>query len=275
LEYKRTRTGTSAIHKELKSHSLKVGKFLDAWKNTQAMTADGAEEKLVAIENYETLEKQRKIDVLQEKRTKALKKYDLEVVPDNLGELDTVSWTNYLTGTKVNFDKKKEAEKKEEESRIETERITGLRAVRRAETVKYSDFIPDHYKSLDLGEIKDEVYHEILQQAKDKFDAKVKQDELDKKELERLQRESEKKEKELKEEREKRETAEKILSDQKVDEARKLQEELDADDATKVESLVKNLEYLTTKYTFKSAKNVAMYVDVQALLGKVINHIKK
>ncbi len=204
IRYKKTRTGTAEIHKKAKAHSLAIGKFLDGWKRTQAFAADVAEERLYDIEKHEELEKQRKIDVLLEKRAKALKKYDLEVVPDNLGELDTVSWNNYLTGTKVNFTKRKEKEKKEEEDHLENERIMELGNVRTAETVKYADFIPE-YKTLKLGWIEEKEYHDILQKAKDKFDAKVKQDELDRQELDRLRLAGEKRKKEEKKQKERME----------------------------------------------------------------------
>jgi len=43
LKYAKARTGTAAIHKEIKAFYLKGGRYVDGWKNAQAMAAEGAE----------------------------------------------------------------------------------------------------------------------------------------------------------------------------------------------------------------------------------------
>jgi len=279
LEYVRTRTGTATIHKKLKEFYLQGGRFVDGWKNAQLMAAQGMEERLSEIENHEKIERQKQIQ-----------KYDIEVIPENLGEMDKTTWDNYLTGTKINYTKKKEAEKKAEKERAEIERIQSLTTIRREETLKYSDFIPE-YKTLDLGRIDDKEYHKILQDASNAFESKKKKDEENKKELERLRKEARGKEeirkkekaendRKLLEERRAKEDAERKLKEKREEEIRKAEEEeqkqqaiLNADDSTKVKSLVDDLSFIAGKYSFKSKKNQEMYRGVVVLLGKIIQYI--
>ncbi len=121
LEYVKTRTGTAKVHKELKAFYLQGGRFVDGWKNAQLMASQGIEDKLSNIENHYAIQEKERIVKIQEKRAKVLKKFDLDIVPGNLGELDATMWNNYLTGTKVNYDKKKEEERKFLQEQVEKE----------------------------------------------------------------------------------------------------------------------------------------------------------
>jgi len=122
LKYVKVRTGTATIHKELKSFYLNGGRFVDGWKNAQTFASQGIEEKLSAIENhYENLEKER-IAKLQEKRAKEMEKYEVEYIPDNLGEMPDDVWANFILGTRTNYEARKEAERKAEEERIAREK---------------------------------------------------------------------------------------------------------------------------------------------------------
>ncbi|KKL90114.1 hypothetical protein LCGC14_1907890, partial [marine sediment metagenome] len=121
LEYVKTRTGTAKVHKKLKAFYLQGGRFVDGWKNAQLMASQGIEDKLSNIENHYIIQEKERITKLQEKRAKVLKKFDLDIVPGNLGELDATMWNNYLTGTKVNYDKKKEEERKFLQEQVEKE----------------------------------------------------------------------------------------------------------------------------------------------------------
>jgi len=136
LKYVKVRTGTSAIHKELKSFYLKGGRFVDGWKNAQLMASQGIEEKLSTIEKYyENIEKE-KIKELQIERESQLEQYEVEVIPLNLGDMDVSIWNSFLIGTIQTFEAKKEAEKKEalrleqerieEENRIEAKRLEDI-----------------------------------------------------------------------------------------------------------------------------------------------------
>ena len=122
LKYVKVRTGTATIHKETKAFYLQGGKFVDGWKNAQLMASQGIEEKLMSIEkHYENIEKER-ISKLQIERSEALMALDVEVIPENLGDMQDVVWNNFLAGTKLNYDNLKKAELEAEEQRISKEK---------------------------------------------------------------------------------------------------------------------------------------------------------
>lgn len=120
-KYVKVRTGTAAIHKELKDFYLKGGRFVDGWKNAQLMASQGVEDKLLSIEQYyENLEKER-VAKLQEERSAILSQYEPLTLPNDLGSMDDEVWDNYIAGIALNYQNKKEAERKAEEDRIARE----------------------------------------------------------------------------------------------------------------------------------------------------------
>ena len=301
LEYKRTRMGTAKIHKDLKAIHLQRSRFIDAWKNTQLMASQGAEDKLAEIENHYALMEQKKIDDLQVKREKALKKFEIETIPPNLGELDSVTWNDYLTGTKVNYEKRKAEEKRVEEERVETERKNKIERDRKEASAKYSGVIPG-YGDIKWGELEEKKFRSIMVKAINDVKAKELEDErilkenekllADAKEKERVRKleetkrlAKEKKDKEaqdkiLTQEREKREKAEadlKAIADEKVRQKQaeedRVEAELGKGDAAKWLDLITDLEALKTKYTFKAKTNQVKYDTVCVLLSKIINWI--
>ena len=154
LKYVKVRTGTAAIHKDLKQFYLQGGRFVDGWKNAQLMASQGIEEKLKAIEeHYERIEAER-ITVLHEERLSELMKYDVEAFPENLGAMEEEVWINYLTGTKVAFEKKKEAEEQAEKDRIEREKAEAEeqeRVRKENEKLKAANKKPALFQDLVLG----------------------------------------------------------------------------------------------------------------------------
>jgi len=120
-EYVKVRTGTAAIHKDLKSFYLNGGRFVDGWKNAQKMASEGIEEKLLQIEkHYERAELER-VSILTRDRETELSKYGVEYFPAKLGEMETEVWQAYLTGIITAYKAKIEAEKKAEEDRVALE----------------------------------------------------------------------------------------------------------------------------------------------------------
>lgn len=121
LKYVKVRTGTAAIHKAQKDFYLQAGRFVDGWKNAQLFASQGIEEKLSAIElHYENKEKAR-IAALNEARLNELKQFEFDGSQMNLGSMDEAVWTNFLSGTKLQYEAKKAEEKKIELAKIEAE----------------------------------------------------------------------------------------------------------------------------------------------------------
>ena len=92
LKYVKVRTGTAAIHKDLKQFYVQGGRFVDGWKNAQLMASQGNEAKLKEIEDYLENQRKEKIAKLQEERAKKLELLEAEVIPPNLGELEDMVW---------------------------------------------------------------------------------------------------------------------------------------------------------------------------------------
>lgn len=112
LKYVNVRTGTVAIHKELKAFYLNGGRFIDGWKNAQVFASQGIEGKLLDIEkHFEIIEKER-IARIQESRSDMLIKYDIQYTPSDLGTMPAEVWDNFLVGTKANYEAREAAEKK-------------------------------------------------------------------------------------------------------------------------------------------------------------------
>jgi len=133
LKYVKVRTGTAEIHKKLKAESLKVGRFLDGFKNAQIMASSGIEEKLSNIEkHFERIEEQR-IEELRLVRENELSEYEVAVMPSNLGAMEQSVYDAFLIGTRANFEAVKEAEKQAEIERIEAEKKAIQKAKEEAE----------------------------------------------------------------------------------------------------------------------------------------------
>ena len=139
LAYVEVRTGTAAIHKELKAFYLQGGRFVDGWKNAQIMASQGIEDKLRAIEDHFVNIENAKMDKLQEERAAKLRKFDVEFIPEQLGEMDLSVWNNYISGVKLNYEAQKQAEAKAEKERldlIEKEKVEQERIRKENEQLK-------------------------------------------------------------------------------------------------------------------------------------------
>lgn len=119
LKYVKVRTGTDKIHKDQKAFYLSAGRFVDGWKNAQLFAANGIEKKLEEIENYAANKEKERIAALQLERELLLNPYEVENANQiSLGNMGEQFWENFLSGTKLNYETKKEAERKAEEDRL-------------------------------------------------------------------------------------------------------------------------------------------------------------
>ncbi len=133
-KFVKIRTAAAGIHKTEKSYYRNGGLYVDAWKNAHAAASQGIEERLKDIEehfiNIEREEKKK----LQAQRASILSKYmDIEVIPQNLGEMDAEVWEMFSGGAEQKYKKRIREEKKAEKERlaeieadrVEQERIRG------------------------------------------------------------------------------------------------------------------------------------------------------
>jgi len=204
LKYVKVRTGTAAIHKELKDFYLKGGRFVDGWRNAQLFASQGLEEKLSSIENYyENLEKKR-IAKLQEKRASELEGYEVDFIPDNLGQMSNSVWQNFILGTKTNYEARKEAERKAEKERQEQIRLDKRESDRKEKILPYQEYWQGIIDAGTLRDLSDEVFEEVFKKViVEKKDDDEKRKRIQK-ENERLKKEAEEREKQARKEAEKR-----------------------------------------------------------------------
>jgi len=112
-QYVKVRTAVAKIHKELKADTLKMARFIDAWKNAQLLASEGIEKALKDIETYYERIEQEKIDALQASRMLELQPFNLSFIHENLGRLDESIWKALLRGAQVKFEEKKAQEKQQ------------------------------------------------------------------------------------------------------------------------------------------------------------------
>jgi hypothetical protein len=313
LKYVKVRTGTAKIHEKQKAFYLAGGRFVDGWKNAQKFASEGIEESLMNIEkHFENLEKQRIAD-LQTKRAEELEKYEVEIIPDNLGEMSDDIWNNYITGTKLNYDQRKEAERKAEEERREQERKVKLYNERKNILIPFWSYLKKDHINIDFGELSEDSFNILLKEVKEtKKETDIEQERI-RKENERLKKEAEAKEKKrlaeekerkakeekerqlreeqerkqqemyeanLRKEREEREKIERELEKKRLAEEKarkeaeaKRQAELNKGDKEKVEDLIRDLRNIQSNYSFSSDANINMYENVKKEIESIINNL--
>lgn len=117
LKAVKVRTGISDIHKSQKAFFLAAGRFVDAWKNKETLPVEQMEEKLLEVENYYiNIEKQRIAD-LQVERTAEVSLLTPHF-PADLGNMSDDVYSAYLSGLKVAYNARIEAEAKAEADRL-------------------------------------------------------------------------------------------------------------------------------------------------------------
>lgn len=168
------RTGTAALHKELKAEALNEGRYLDAFKKVQDTVSREREEPLEKIAKYhENLEAER-IQKIYDARRAEMEMYDIENDPSfNIAEVDQTVWDEWLKKAaeeaKVlrEHRQKKEAEEREkaEADRIERERLEKENAeLREKERIRQNE---ERLKQMEQDEAerlkKDEAHRMLIE----------------------------------------------------------------------------------------------------------------
>lgn len=274
-KYVKVRTGTAEIHKTQKAFYLAGGRFVDGWKNAQLFASQGIEEKLEAIEKHaENLERER-IDNLKNERAKLLDGYGVENIDVlGLGSMSESVWNNFLSGTKLAYEQKIEAEKKAEQERIEREKAEAEERKRiKEENERLKAEAEAQAKELEIERARVEsqrkAAEEKARKEREEIEAKAAQEKAKQDAILKAERQAkEKLEAELKAKEEAEAKARKEAEE-------KAESELSKGDSEKIKDLISDLEALKTKYTFKSKANQKKYSDVSELLSKIISHINK
>lgn len=267
LKYVKVRTGTSAIHKELKSFYLQGGRFVDGWKNAQLMASQGNEEALMKIEkHFENIERER-IAKIEAERTQILHDLDVMVLPDNLGTMDETVWRNFRNGAQMSFDQMKEAARKAEEERLQKEEEERQERERiRLENERLKKEAAEREAKIEAERKERERLEAIERERAAEAERERLAKERAAREKLRARIEEERKEKErIQAEIRKKEEAERKA---KEEEEKRIQAELNKGDSDKVSDLISDLNLLKAKYQFKSKDNQAKFRQVTDLIDR-------
>ena len=150
LKYKDVRVGTEKIHKVQKAYYLNGGRFVDSWKNIQAIASQNNEEVLESIEKHaENLEKER-LERLQILRVALLADYVENASDLMLSSMPDDVFEAYLTTKKQQFEDRKAAELKAEQDRIAREKAEAeAREAQRLENEKLKADAIEKQKEID------------------------------------------------------------------------------------------------------------------------------
>lgn len=287
----KVRTGIAEIHKTQKAFYLAAGRFVDAWKNKETLPVEQMEEKLEEIEKYyENIEKQRK-EKLREERLAELAKYESDGSLIPLGEMTEDVWSNYLTGIKLSFEQRKEAERKAEE-----ERLAAIEAERkrqeeiRLENERLKREAEEREKAAAAERKKLEAEREKAEKARKEAEEKARKEREDaekklraeqedaRKKIEEAQREKDKAEAELRAKREAEERAEKERQARlQAEEAERVKAEKKAaaaPDKEKLLALAQTISILPLP-ELKTPEAGQILANIKTLLAKVDTYIKE
>lgn len=190
-------------HTQNKAYFLAVGRFVDAIKNKEIAENERMEEKLFEAEkHFENLEKER-ILKLNDERMKLVSVYEVDGTLLNLGAMPDEVFNSFLSGTKMKYEAKKEAERKAaeelENARIEKERKEKLHNERKEALLPYWNFVPMNKRNEDFSSFTDTEWNERFEYSKNlKLEEDKKQEQI-RIENEKLKAENEAKEKAAKE----------------------------------------------------------------------------
>lgn len=175
LQYKDVRIGTEKIHKVQKAYYLNGGRFVDSWKNLQALASQNNEEILESIEKHaENLERER-LEKLQITRENLLTPYlhEYDSVP-NLSSMQDDVFDAYLSAKKQAFEDRKAAELKAENDRIAREKAEAEeRELQRLENIRLKEEAEKREAAIEAERAKVEAERKAEREKAEKEAAKV------------------------------------------------------------------------------------------------------
>jgi len=214
LDIAKVRTGADKLRGEQKAEYLRAGNAIQGVYNILKFAVTEKEEKLKEIENHFVRLAEEKVKRLQAERELELSKYDIDGSQIDLGVMDDMIWSNFLSGTKTNYEAVKEAELEAEKQRLKDVADQHIYASRKEKLRKLSDFYD--WSLFILGMSKEE-FQQLLTGAEFEKQKHVKRQEEIRLENERLKKEREEKERQIEAERVEREE---ILQKEKAERER-------------------------------------------------------
>lgn len=198
----KTCSSVAELKKEDKANIIIEQRYIDGLFKT--VEGAGRLTQLEAKEHETYFEKleEAKREKIRIERIAELEKYGDIVGIGDVSEMSEDVWSNFLQGTKTNYENRIAAEKKAEEERLEKERLEKLKNERELKLKIYWPFVPDDhppFEKLSISEWEDFLAE--MENAKEAWDKKQEEIRI---ENERLKKEADEREKKAKQEAAKR-----------------------------------------------------------------------
>jgi len=273
LKLVKVRTGMAEVHKTQKAFFRAAGLYVDAWKNKETLPVTQMEEKLLEIEDYyENIEIQR-LDKVESERILKLQKYEVDTEHYDLRNMTAPGFGQLLEASKIAFQERVKAAEKNEQERLAKEKAD---AEEQERIKKENEILKKEAKKREqLAKIETEKQAKIEAKRKEKEEKeRVAYEEKLNKEREAKEKiEAELKQKRDAEERAKREASEKAQAEKEAKEKTEREARL-APDKKKLERLAVTIQEIQMPdVTSKEAKNIIE--NVVGLLNKTSNFIKE
>jgi len=263
IDIGKVRIATEKLRVAQKEEYLKAGKAIDGVSNILKWAIGDKEAKLKEIEDHFQIQERKRLEALQADRVVLLAPYVEDAHERNLSEMEDDVWFIYLGAKKKDYNDQVVAEKQAEEDRIAKEKADAEERERfRAENERLKKEAEER-----------ERLAKIEADKRAKADAeRIAKEEAERKEREETIRKERKAREKLEAEIRGKEEAElKAAQDAEA----QIQADLNKGDAAKVKDLVADLGALKTKYSFKSAKNKKMYLNVGESISEIISRIER
>lgn len=249
LAYVKVRTNADVAHKAGKEKLLTATRAWDGLRNVLKYASQDKETELDKIEKYQQRLEAEKKEKIRDERAAVLDKYEVNYDHIDIAAMDEDVWKNYISGVELQYNQKKEAEKKAEEDRIKKDK---KEAIERERIRKENEQLR---KEAEAGRIKAAKEREKAEEARKKQESIA--------EKERLARE--KAEKELQKKKDTEQAEKKRLEDEKK--AARL-----APDKEKITIFVKQLQDIEMPKV-KSAEAKKVIDSAQSLITKTANYL--
>ena len=251
-------SGQQLVYKNKKEAEKKAAK-----DEEDRIEEERVENERIRKENEEFKKKEAKREetekALDGRRRPQLEKLNLTFIPDNLGTMSEDHWEDYLLQAKNKFEEVEEQRKNDiiEEEKREAEKV--ICNERKAELLIYNVVIfPENLGSMTETYWKEHLLS-IKTTCKKNKDAAIKA------------ADDQKKKDDL--EKELQDIKDRDAADE-IDRLAEVEREAKKGDGDKALDIIKDLEEIRGKYSFKSKKNQKMFTEVQAKLTDIIIYIQ-
>lgn len=174
LDVAKVRIEADKVRKVQKEEYLRAGNAIQGVYNVLKFAVVDKEEKLKDVElHYERIEEAKRAK-LQADRVVELSQYDIDGASLDLAGMEDAIWSNFLAGTKANYEAVKEAERKAEEVRVAKEKAEAAERERvrlENEELKKQQAIMERERK--KAEAKARAEHDKLTKEKEEAEAKA------------------------------------------------------------------------------------------------------